>query len=101
MTAINTANSAPGSARRSLFWTSSDLVAGAFLIAVAALVVIPLANLVRIALSGESDIWADLVAYVIPEALRVTVLLLTGVAVLTALIGVGAAWLLTAYRFPG
>ena len=76
--------------RRSLpgagfFWTSSDLIAGAFLIAVAALVVIPLANLVRIALSGESDIWADLVAYVIPEALRVTVLLLAGVAALTAL----------------
>ena len=92
----------PGpSARRSFFWTSSDLVAGAFLIAVAALVVIPLANLVRIAFSGESDIWADLVAYVIPEALRVTVLLLAGVAVLTALIGVGAAWLVTAYRFPG
>ena len=63
--------------------------------------VIPLANLVRIALSGESDIWADLVAYVIPEALRVTVLLLAGVAALTALIGVGTAWLVTAYRFPG
>ena len=101
MTTINTANTAPGPARRSLFVTSSDLIAGAFLIAVAALVVIPLANLVRIALSGESDIWADLVAYVIPEALRVTVLLLAGVAVLTALIGVGAAWLVTAYRFPG
>ena len=96
-----TDHNAPGPARRSLFVTSSDLVAGAFLIAVAALVVIPLANLVRIALSGESDIWADLVAYVIPEALRVTVLLLAGVALLTALIGVGAAWLVTAYRFPG
>ena len=92
---------APGSARRSFFVTSSDLAAGAFLIAVAALVVIPLLNLVRIALSGESDIWADLVVYVIPEALRVTVLLLAGVAILTALTGVGAAWLVTAYRFPG
>src|SRR5678815_2808191 len=95
MTTINTANTAPGPARRSLFVTSSDLIAGAFLIAVAALVVIPLANLVRIALSGESDIWADLVAYVIPEALRVTLLLLAGVAALTALIGVGIAWLVT------
>ena len=66
-----------------------------------ALVVIPIANLVRIALSGESDIWADLVAYVIPEALRVTVLLLAGVALATALVGTGAAWLVTAYRFPG
>ncbi len=71
------------------------------MLAVAALVIIPLANLVRIALSGESDIWADLVAYVLPEALRVTVLLLAGVAALTAIIGTGAAWLVTAYRFPG
>src|SRR5829696_7918714 len=94
-------NATPGIARRRIFWTSSDLIAGAFLIVVAALVVIPLANLVRIALSGESDIWADLAAYVIPEALRVTVLLLAGVAVLTAIVGTGSAWLVTAYRFPG
>src|SRR4029077_5391014 len=79
----------------------SNLVAGAFLIAVTALVVIPIANLLLIALSGESDIWSDLVAYVIPEALRVTVLLLAGVAVLTAITGTGTAWLITAYRFPG
>src|SRR5205814_4679801 len=87
--------------RRSRVWTTSDLIAAAFLIAVAALVVIPIANLVRIALSAESDIWADLVAYVIPESLRVTVLLLLGVALVTAIVGTGTAWLVTAYRFPG
>ena len=102
MAAADLTNPAPGSsARRHFFVTSSDLIAGAFLIAVAALIVIPLANLVRIALSGESDIWADLVAYVIPEALRVTVLLLAGVAAITAIAGTGTAWLVTAYRFPG
>jgi len=102
MASIGRIDTAPGSpVRRRAFWTASDLTAGAFLVAVAALVVIPLANLVRIALSGESDIWADLAAYVIPEALRVTVLLLAGIAALTALIGVGTAWLVTAYRFPG
>lgn len=95
-------NNAPGNtARRSRVWTPFDLIAGAFLIAVAALVVIPIANLIRIALSGESDIWADLITYVIPEALRVTVLLLAGVAALTAVVGTGTAWLVTAYRFPG
>src|SRR5215210_6208132 len=102
MSATDISHRAPGNTfRRSRVWTPFDLIAGAFLIAVAALVVIPIANLVRIALSGESDIWADLVAYVIPEALRVTVLLLAGVAVVTAIIGTGAAWLVTAYRFPG
>ena len=102
MTATDISHNAPGSLPGAVFsWTSSDLAAGAFLIAVAALAVIPLANLVRIALSGESDVWADLVAYVIPEALRVTVLLLAGVAVVTAIAGTGTAWLVTAYRFPG
>ena len=93
---------APGiPARRRFFWTASDLVAGAFLIAVAALTVIPLLNLVRIALSGDTEIWPDLAAYVIPEAMRVTVLLLLGVAAVTAVVGTGTAWLVTAYRFPG
>src|SRR5262245_4454074 len=102
MASAELSDNAPGrKARRRAFWTSSDLIASAFLVAVAALVVIPLANLVRIALSGESDIWADLVAYVSPEALRITLLLLAGVAAMTALIGVGTAWLVTAYRFPG
>src|SRR4030095_1706253 len=90
MTSADLSNPAPGtSARRHSFWSSSDLIAGAFLIAVSALVVIPLVTLVRIA------------AYVIPEALRLTVLLLAGVAALTAIIGTGTAWLVTAYRFPG
>src|SRR5882672_10663817 len=101
MTSADLSHNAPGTTRRRFFWSSSDLAAGAFLIAVAALVVIPLANLVRIALSGEADIWADLAAYVIPVALRQTVLLLAGVAMLTAIIGTGTAWLITAYRFPG
>ena len=101
MASAGLANNAPGNARRSRVWTPFDLFGGAFLIVVAALVVVPIANLVLIALSGESDIWSDLVAYVIPEALRVTVLLLAGVAALTAVVGTGTAWLVTAYRFPG
>jgi iron(III) transport system permease protein len=101
MAAANLTNTTPGpSARRARVWTSSDIVASAFLIAVAALVVIPLVNLVRIALA-ETDIWPDLAAYVIPEALRVTLLLLAGVAAVTAIVGTGTAWLVTAYRFPG
>src|SRR3979411_97017 len=101
MTVAHLERSAPGTVRRRFYWTSSDLVAGAVLIAVAALAVIPLINLVRIALSGDADVWRDLVAYVIPEALRQPVLLLGGVAIVTAIIGTGAAWLVTAYRFPG
>jgi iron(III) transport system permease protein len=38
---------------------------------------------------------------VLPHAIRTTVLLLLGVGILTAAIGVGAAWLVTMFRFPG
>jgi iron(III) transport system permease protein len=76
-------------------------IAAAFVVAVAALTVIPLANLVRIALSGDAEFWRDTAAYVLPVAIRETVLLLAGVAVLTAIIGTGTAWLVTAFRFPG
>ena len=37
----------------------------------------------------------------LPVALRDTALLLTGIGLLTAIIGTGTAWLVTAYDFPG
>ena len=37
----------------------------------------------------------------LPHALRTTVLLLLGVGVLVTLIGVGTAWLVSMFRFPG
>ena len=73
----------------------------AFVAAVAALVLAPLASLLLIALRGDTDIWGHLAAYVLPVALKDTALLLAGVAAITAVIGIGAAWLVTAYRFPG
>ncbi len=71
------------------------------LIAVAALVLAPLVSLVLIALQGDAEIWAHLAAYVLPQATLNTVLLLLGVAVIAAVAGVGTAWIVTAYQFPG
>ncbi|MDR7433101.1 MAG: iron ABC transporter permease [Armatimonadota bacterium] len=45
--------------------------------------------------------WAEFVRLVLPRYVRNTVWLLLGVAVGTLGVGVGAAWLVTAYRFPG
>jgi iron(III) transport system permease protein len=81
--------------------TLSNLVAVFFLAAVAALVIAPLLNLVRMALTGDAEVWSHLAAYVLPRALLDTALLLGGVAAITAVIGIGTAWLTTAYRFPG
>ncbi len=89
------------SGRRRFSLTPARALATLFVLASAALVVVPLANLLRIALAGDAEIWAHLWAYVVPVALRDTALLLAGVAALTAIIGSGSAWLITAYRFPG
>ena len=76
-------------------------IATAVLLAVAALVVAPLVGLIHIALEGEAEIWPHLAAYVLPQAVLDTVLLLAGVAVIAAVAGVGTAWIVTAYQFPG
>lgn len=65
------------------------------------LVAAPLIVLAFIAAQGSGDLWPHLIAYVLPQALRDTVLLLGGVGVLVIVIGAGSAWLVTAYDFPG
>ena len=69
--------------------------------AVALLAAAPLVSLGVIALGGDVEIWAHIAAYVLPNALQQTVLLLAGVAVVTAVIGVGTAWIVTTFDFPG
>jgi iron(III) transport system permease protein len=72
-----------------------------FLILLAAAVLAPLFSLATFALHGDSEIWSHLTAYVLPRATRDTAILLIGVAVITATIGIGAAWIVTAFEFPG
>jgi iron(III) transport system permease protein len=76
-------------------------LATVFVLGVAALVLAPLVSLVHIAFKGDEEIWTHLVAYVLPVALIDTVLLLAGVAAIAAVAGVGTAWIVTAYQFPG
>jgi iron(III) transport system permease protein len=81
--------------------TRAQAIATAFVVALTALVVAPLISLAVIALHGDAEVWGHLARYVIPIALVQTALLLAGVAIVTAVIGIGTAWLVTAYRFPG
>jgi iron(III) transport system permease protein len=53
------------------------------------------------AIKGDAELWPHLAAYVLPAATVNTVLLLAGVAALASIAGVGAAWIITAYEFPG
>ena len=92
---------APSHPVRRLAWRFPHPLAAGFVVAVAALVVAPLFSLALIALKGDAEIWPHLIAYVLPAALTNTLLLLAGVAVITTIAGVGTAWIVTAYQFPG
>ncbi|WP_043175071.1 ABC transporter permease, partial [Burkholderia ambifaria] len=45
--------------------------------------------------------WKHLGAFVLPQALANTLLLLAGVGAIVTVVGTGCAWLVTAYDFPG
>ena len=70
-------------------------------LAVAALVLLPLLALAWTAAPGSDGRWSHIAANVLPHAAWNTALLLLGVGALVVSIGTGAAWLVTAYEFPG
>jgi iron(III) transport system permease protein len=84
---------------RRLHWLPVAATLIAF--AAAAMVVLPLLSVARIAAIGDADIWPHLIAYVLPTASVQTALLLAGVAAVTTIAGAGSAWLVTTFRFPG
>ena len=90
-----------GSARSPERARAGALAAGAIAVGTALLALTPLASLAVIALGQTGDIWLHLVRYVVPVALLQTALLLAGVAAVTITIGVGAAWAVTTFQFPG
>jgi len=68
---------------------------------VALLTLIPFVSLAILAAGDASGVWPHLIANVIPRALTETVLMLAGVGVGTAVVGMGTAWLVSRYSFPG
>ncbi len=80
-------------------WRPDPWSAGALLIA--ALVMMPIASVVWIAFHPVENIWPHLLATTLPRYLVNSLVMMLSVGVLAALIGVGAAWLVAMYRFPG
>ncbi len=70
-------------------------------LAVTALVVAPLMAVVGTAFAPGESAWAHLARTVLPAYVANTLWLLAGVTCGVVSIGVLAAWLVTAYRFPG
>lgn len=69
-------------------------------IAIALCVVAPVISLGWFALQGSIEHWSHLLTYVLPTAFANTLLLLLGVGILVTCLGVGSAWLITAFNFP-
>ncbi|NYT85960.1 iron ABC transporter permease [Pusillimonas harenae] len=70
----------------------------AFVIALC--VIAPVLSLLWFTFQGTAEHWTHLLQFVLPTALWNTVLLLLGVGTLVTCLGVGSAWLITAYDFP-
>ncbi|MGG2475111.1 ABC transporter permease, partial [Rhizobium sp. BR5] len=62
---------------------------------------VPVLALVSQAVQGSEGLWDHLGATVLLTALPDTVILLAGVGLLAGVVGTYAAWLVTAYDFPG
>ncbi|MES0880287.1 ABC transporter permease [Roseibium sp. SCP14] len=70
-------------------------------LAIAALVLLPVAAIVYISFTPSADIWGQLLSTVLPRSLQTTLLLMLGVGTITTVAGVGTAWLVTMCNFPG
>src|SRR5688500_2819456 len=70
-------------------------------IAAGLLAIAPIASLVVFALGDSGDLWSHLARHVLPVALVQTALLLAGVSAVTLGIGIGSAWAVTTFDFPG
>lgn len=70
-------------------------------LASAGLIVLPLGYVMVLALTADPAVWARLWATRIPELLANTVSLAGAVALLTLMLGVSTAWLVTRFDFPG
>ncbi|MBO0661573.1 iron ABC transporter permease [Jiella sp. MQZ9-1] len=69
--------------------------------ALSAVIAMPFAALVYLALSGTSTNWSHLARTILPQASLVTLGLMLGVALVTGSIGVITAWLVARFSFPG
>jgi len=68
---------------------------------IALLVFFPLLTLVWLSIGAEHGIWQHLADTVLVDYIGSSLFLLVGVAALTLVLGIGAAWLVTQYEFYG
>jgi iron(III) transport system permease protein len=67
---------------------------------IAAIIAIPILTIFYMALSSEKNIWPHLSSTVLPGYIITTLIVLFGVGLITLVIGIGLAWIVTVYNFP-
>ena len=72
-----------------------------FAAVLAGIVLLPIGTIIVLSLSSQQNIWPHLLHTVLPRAIADTSTLMAGVGALSLVLGTGAAWLVTMYRFPG
>lgn len=77
-----------------LGWTGSPVLT-------AIVVVVPIAMLALSILTPDAELWRHLWNTRLPDQIVSTIVLTTGVAVVSTTLGTSLAWLVSAYRFPG
>lgn len=65
------------------------------------LVVLPLISIVVMSFNPSENIWPHLVSTILPRSIRDTFFLMSGVGLLSLIIGTSTAWLVTMYDFRG
>jgi iron(III) transport system permease protein len=70
-------------------------------IVIAVLSAVPMLSLLLLATGDASGVWRHLMINVLPSSLATTLMLMLGVGIATGAVGVGAAWLVSRYEFPG
>jgi iron(III) transport system permease protein len=79
----------------------TELTAITLAAATALLVAAPVISIAVLALQPETELWQHLIAYVLPQALRDTAVLLLGVGIVALILGAGTAWLISSHDFFG
>jgi iron(III) transport system permease protein len=88
--------SALGTARSPLHWALPTAGLG-----LAALLSVPVLTIISSLLLPTQGIWVEFAALVLPRYVANTIGLIVGVGAGVLVVGVGTAWLVTMYRFPG
>lgn len=70
-------------------------------VAIALVVVLPISAVVWLAFFPENNIWPHLLSTTLPRYLKNTAILMVSVGLLSGMVGTGAAWIVSRYRFPG